>query len=269
MNYQTFKPKAGLAHLVRFFWILEGKGPYTHFSLPDACAELIFHVKGKFNEPGKHGAATPSFTAGLHAQSRQTRNFNTSEDFEIIGAYLYPHAVPLLFDIPAEEATDKMIDISTLAGSEGRAAEDAIGNARHNKERIRLLETFIERCYLKKDQAMLPVFKSIQLIIEKRGLVKIADLPPAACLSVRQFKRQFIRYTGFTPKLFSRIVRFHAATELYGNIQAPLSEVAYTCGYYDQAHFINDFREFSGIYPKSFFSGKSGITGWRDVLASS
>lgn len=111
---------------------------------------------------------------------------------------------------------------------------NAIGNARHNKERIRLLETFIEKCYLKKDQAMLPVFKSIQLIIEKRELVKIADLPPAACLSERRLKDN------------SSAIQF----------------------YPKQAHFINDFREFSGIYPKSFFSGKSGITVWRDVLAS-
>lgn len=66
---------------------------------------------------------------------------------------------------------------------------------------------------------MLPVFKSIQLIIEKRGLVKIADLPPAVCLSERQFKRQFIRNTGFTPNR-------HILSMISGNFPAFTQKVS-------------------------------------------
>lgn len=262
MNYQTFKPKQPLAHLVRYYWILEGKGPYTHFSLPEACAELIFHFRGRFREVGGKGSL-PSFTAGLHAQGMQVRKFRTGEDFSILGAYLYPQAVPLLFNISADEVTGQMIGIDLLAHSKGEAVEDAIANAPDHTARLQLLEGFLERCIQERARATLPVFKSIQWIIEQRGLVKIADLPSAACLSTRQFKRQFVRYTGFTPKLFSRVVRFQAAMEFYGRADVSLSEIAYRCGYYDQAHFINDFRELSGIPPKQFFSGQSPATAWR------
>lgn len=265
MNYRVIQPTAALAHLVRSFWILEGSGPYSHFSLPDVCPELIFHFKGRFDEPSQNGEKIPSFTAGLHAQTANTKSFHTKDDFGILGAYLYPHAIPVLFDNPANEVTGQMIDIDTLAGADGRTAEDAIANAADNESRIRLLETFIEKRLSEKEEATLPVFQSIQLIIEKRGLVRIADLSSPACLSSRQFIRQFTRYAGFAPKLFSRIVRFQAATEFYGSSPTPLAEVAYACGYYDQTHFAKDFREFSGMPPKNYFSGKSAVTVWKDA----
>lgn len=264
MIYRTFKPKQALAHLVRYYWILEGRGPYTHFSLPEACAELIFHFRGSFRELAENGESAPSFTAGLHAPGLQVRKFHTGEDFEILGAYLYPQAVPLLFSISADELTGQMTEIDLLAGSQGRSTEDAIANAADHAARVQLLEGFIEARALESARATLPVFRSIQLIIGQRGLVKIADLPSTACLSTRQFKRQFLRYTGFTPKLFSRIVRFQSAMEFYGTSNVSLSEIAYRCGYYDQAHFTNDFRELSGIHPGRFFSGKSPATAWRD-----
>lgn len=269
MIYQTFNVKPGLAHLVRYFWILEGNGPYTHFSLPSVCAELIFHFKGKFKELGESEGSTSSFTAGLHAQTLQPRHFNTRENFGIAGAYLYPHAIQILFGTPAKETTGQMIDMDTLAGSSGKRLEEALANTPNNKDRIALLETFIEHRARENDRLTLPVFKCIHLIIEKRGLVKVADLPSTACLSMRQFQRQFTSYAGFPPKLFSRIVRFQAATEFYGRSPAPLSEVAHACGYYDSAHFSGEFRELAGIQPKDYFSGQSGMTEWKDSTAFS
>ena len=63
------------------------------------------------------------------------------------------------------------------------------------------------------------------------------------------------RIFGFPPKLYSRITRFQAALGEYGSGKS-LTDIAYDCGYYDQSHFINDFREFSGYNPKVYFSGQ-------------
>jgi len=83
-------------------------------------------------------------------------------------------------------------------------------------------------------------------------------------LSERQFERQFRKFSGFSPKLFSRIVRFQSALTQYGNNEKSLTEIALETGYYDQSHFIHDFKEFSGYHPKQYFSGNSGAIEWRD-----
>ncbi|MBC8045504.1 MAG: AraC family transcriptional regulator, partial [Fimbriimonadaceae bacterium] len=83
-------------------------------------------------------------------------------------------------------------------------------------------------------------------------------------LSIRQFERNFKEFSGFRPKLFSRIIRFQSALSEYDNKGKPLTEIAYACGYYDQSHFIHDFKEFSGHYPKHYFSGKAEGAEYRD-----
>jgi transcriptional regulator GlxA family with amidase domain len=71
----------------------------------------------------------------------------------------------------------------------------------------------------------------------------------------RNLERRFETAVGMSPKQLSRIVRLQSTLKLleqkkYSN----LTSLAYESGYYDQAHFIKDFREFTGISPKSFFA---------------
>ena len=265
MEYTTIQPSAHLAAIVRYFWILESREAYTHFSMPDACAELIFHFRGRFTEILNDGRKQPSFTAGVHGQSRQARKFEIRGGFGMLGAYLYPHAIPLLFDCSTPEVSNQMVDLDLLLGTEGKLLEAAIADAADNAERIRLLEAFISKKHVRKDKKILPVFRSIQTIIDQRGLVKIKDIAKEVFLSERQFKRQFYQYAGFSPKLYARIVRFQSAMELYGQKCKSLTAIALECGYYDQSHFISDFTEFAGITPKTFFTGKSDATAWRNT----
>ncbi|TXJ23716.1 MAG: AraC family transcriptional regulator [Chitinophagaceae bacterium] len=84
-------------------------------------------------------------------------------------------------------------------------------------------------------------------------------------LSTRQFERNFKEFAGFSPKLYSRIIRFQSAIEQYGQTGKSLTEIAYDCGYYDQSHFIHDFKEFSGLHPRHYFGGKAEGTSWKDA----
>jgi hypothetical protein len=80
----------------------------------------------------------------------------------------------------------------------------------------------------------------------------------------RQFQRRFKQLSGFPLKLYARIIRFGAAMQRYGNNFRSLTDIAYECGYYDQSHFIHDFKEFSGYHPKQYFSGRTEGIEWRE-----
>jgi AraC-like DNA-binding protein len=77
-------------------------------------------------------------------------------------------------------------------------------------------------------------------------------------LSQKHFERLFTRYIGFRPSLFARIMRFQRA--LHNALAQPralvLSQLALNAGYYDQAHFTRDFKQFSGSAPVEFLSAK-------------
>ena len=158
-----------------------------------------------------------------------------------------------------------MLGLSDLLKQEGRDVEEQMMLASHNKERFRILSQFLTQraqgIFTIKD---VPAVEAIKSIIRRRGMAKVKDLANQSYLSVRQFERKFKQFSGFSPKLYTRILRFHTAMNQYGENQKSLTDIAYHSGYYDQSHFIHEFKQFSGYHPKVFFSGRAEGTEYRE-----
>ena len=269
MKYFTIPPSPALAKYVRFFWVLEheiGSGqPYIHRTMADGCAEMIFHYKGRFDEFISAEKAEPSFYSGIAGQSPTFRRFIIHEDFGIFGVYLYPFAIPVLFGMPSTELTGQMPDLQTFLGPKENGLEERMMLAADHIERVEIISAFLESLLLKTRTYEPAVFSVINQIIQNKGLTNVRELAAQSFLSTRQFERKFKEFSGFSPKLYLRIARFHAALDAYGDKDKSLTEIAYECGYYDQSHFIHDFKTFSGQHPRFYFSGRSEGQAYRDV----
>lgn len=264
MNYYTIAPSPALSPYVRFFWVLESDAPYCHRSMADGCAEMIFHYKGVFDEISTTGEVTTSFTSGLHGPSQNYRRFTTDKGFGIFGVYLYPFTIPYLFSLPANELTDQAPDLESLFGEEGTELEEKILLAPDNRQRVVVMSSFLEKKLLRSYSTHSACVTVISDIIHSRGATTVNDLAKRSFLSVRQFERNFKTFSGFSPKLYSRIIRFQTAIQLYGANYKTLSDIAYDCGYYDQSHFIHDFKQFSGYHPRQYFSGNAEGVEWKE-----
>jgi AraC-like DNA-binding protein len=268
MKYFTIKPPESLAEYVRYFWVLEGEASpdkhYVHRSMADGCAELIFHYNGIFDELIKNGSIEKSFSSGLAGQTQVFRRFLIKQNFGIFGVYLYPYAVSQLFSLQGTETRNQMIDLRSLIGVEATELEEKIMLAINNNLILKILSEFLERKLVKEQKRPPGVFETIKYIIQTRGTINVEELAQRNFRSTRQFERTFKQFSGFNPKLFSRIIRFQTALVEYNNKGKPLTKIAYECGYYDQSHFIQDFKEFSGHNPKEYFSGRTEATEWRD-----
>jgi transcriptional regulator GlxA family with amidase domain len=85
------------------------------------------------------------------------------------------------------------------------------------------------------------------------GAMAVRDLAARAGLSTRQLERRFRRQVGLPPKPMAGIMRLQQAfTLLAAGSAPPLTEVAHRCGYFDQSHFIRDFRRVAGLPPSRF-----------------
>jgi AraC-like DNA-binding protein len=267
MKYMTFPPSPKLTPYVRMFWVYEGEAsggqPYIYRSYADGCTELVFHYRGVYDQliaAERQG----SFAAGVHAQTRKYSRFIVNRDWGIFGCYLYPFALPKLFSHPASDFTDQMAEFKTVLGREGSELEERMLTAADNPRRLAILTEFLENRLREVRTGEPTVFASIAHIIETRGLVNVRDLAREYFLSNRHFERKFKEFAGFSPKTYSRIIRFQAALKEYGSNKS-LTEIAYDCGYYDQSHFINDFREFTGYNPKVYFSGHAEGSEYLEV----
>jgi AraC-like DNA-binding protein len=264
MVFYTIPPPLSLADYVRFFWVLESDKPYTHRNMADGGAEIVFHYKGLFNELHPDGTITPSGISGIQGPLLHVKRFSIDQAFGIFGVYLYPFAIPQLFSVPAPELVNQLPDMASFLGRQGATLEEEIMLAGNNNERVSILSRFLLQQLQKKNKPPAFINQAISTIIQNNGNIKISDLSSQYYLSTRQFERKFKEMAGLSPKLYTRIIRFQAATRAYKKKYTSLTELAYSCGYYDQSHFINDFKLFSGLHPKTYFSGITEATEWRN-----
>jgi AraC-like DNA-binding protein len=265
MRYYTIPPPRALADFVKCFWVLESDAPgYVHRSMAEVNCEMVFHYKGKFDELFDNGKIESSFTSGVQGPSDKIRRFSIKQCFGIFGVYFYPYAMPLLFKVSAAELTNQMIDIKTLFGNTGSELEEKIMQAASTKDRVQILINFLEPRLAPLAPSKRSIFNAVNHIVASDGNVRINELADAYALSERQFERKFKSCAGLSPKLFSRIVRFHSTMQHYGAQDKSLTQIAHDCGYYDQSHFIHEFKQFSGHHPKEYFYGSAEGTAWRN-----
>jgi AraC-like DNA-binding protein len=90
------------------------------------------------------------------------------------------------------------------------------------------------------------------------GARSVAEVTAQIGMSARRFVDVFRAEVGMSPKAFSRVRRFHRAIRrIHAAETVDWSDVALSCGYYDQAHFIHDFRDFAGVSPTAYLAGRT------------
>jgi AraC-like DNA-binding protein len=239
-RYQEFAPSPRFAAHIECFWIHSCVEPVLCFRvLPDGCADIIFQrpVGGR----GRGLIAVGTMT--------QAQSFALRAGQFTLGLRFRP-AVPSRF---LRVAGPEIVDGSI-------ALEDAWGAGRARRLAEQLAESATVREAIGRFEASLgepPTLDSVELaiawLVENRGLISIENLAAAACLSPRQFRRICFDRTGITPKRLARLLRFRQALVRAGQERpTDWAQVALECGYYDQAHLIHEFREFSGATPGEF-----------------
>ena len=100
-----------------------------------------------------------------------------------------------------------------------------------------------------------PVQRAIEAIAAANGNADLESVAFQANLSPRQFRRRCLEESGLTPKRLCRVLRFQHACRIAGSTKRlNWSEIALEAEYFDQAHLIRDFHQFTGLTPVSVFS---------------
>lgn len=253
MFYKEIQPSHILSKYIKCFWILEGYDPYPSKEriLPDGRIELMFHYGDLFKQ-NNNELSYRSFVTG---QITQSIEIEPPAKTGIVGVRFLANGAEAFLQLPIHQLTN--IDISThdLFGRSGKELEEKIMCSKSNAERISILEGFLLKRLTSHKQFDFFIQDCIEKITLSHGQVSMDTLAGNYKISNRQLERKFTNLVGISPKLLSRIVRFQNVFNLVKNNQInSLSTLSYEGGYYDQAHFIRDFKEFSGLTPKQYFS---------------
>jgi AraC-like DNA-binding protein len=236
VEYREIAPAAEFSDAIECFWINSQTGPAeAHRVLPDGCADIIY--------------SRSSGTASLEVVGPMTRyrDFTLPAGHTMVGVRFRPGMWAAHLGIPGDRITDGILPLDSLWGVRARQLLDQLAGARTAEQC-----TGIFAAGLPAAQPLSPVQRAIAWLERRHGCIRTGELARHAGLGERQFRRLCLEQTGLTPKLLARVLRFrHALSRVSGHGGA-LVGLALDCGYYDQAHFINEFHDFAGRTPSEF-----------------
>lgn len=264
MQYQVFLPSSDLSDFIQFFWVLEGGSRYCHHGMADVGVEIVFHFKGVFNELLDGKNCGPTALMEVCGQTNKTSQFETPASFGIFGVYLFPYTLPIIFRISGKEFTRKRYAIDLIFGEEGKSLGTKILFAKNHQARIALFESYLRAQLIKIGPVDLKYPKLVKSLMHRKEMPTVTQVAGLGHISIRQLERKFNDLVGLSPKQFLRINRFQKTFTHYHSKDLNLTQIALQHGYYDQSHFTHDFKQFSGIHPKTFFRGNTEATIWRN-----
>lgn len=259
MNYIIHKPKGFLNSYIKFIWAMESEfcGHTCNLEklVPSGSAEIIINLDDKITIKGKKNSDQVSSNGIIGGQKSSFSEYVPNSK-KLISVVFHPQAAHSVFGIPTNEFSDYYIDATNIWGDDWKRLVEQVIDAENYNKKIQLLENFVFSKIVKNDIALDDrINKSIELLNQSSGRIKITELAEKVYLGKRQLERLFRTKLGLSPKEFSRIVRFQSVLYLkQKNNLLSLSELAYLNGYYDQSHFVNEFTSISGFSPKEFFS---------------
>ncbi len=176
-------------------------------------------------------------------------NLNLGKDHFMLGIIFHPGGLFRLLGMPMKHFEYTDLDSYSLFGNEISQLQEKIKEAPDWISMKNRVEDFLLR-KLALLKSALPFDYAIQELVKANGLLTIEKTASLSCLSLRQFERKCMERLGLPPKHFARLIRFSKAYRLKENQhQLSWTTIAHASGYYDQMHFIRDFREFAGVTP--------------------
>jgi AraC-like DNA-binding protein len=246
-----FLPSPVLQPYIKNFLILESEHGMVNRILPDTSIVIAFRLRGhvSYADNGTTHTIPQTVISGIRESSRLVDYAKDTANLLII---FKEGGAAAFFKAPLHELGRLSVSLDYLIHrSKVTAIEEELAAATNNSQRILIAERFL-LSELKKTQTDPLVFEAIQQIRRSNGDIKIKDLLSGLPISRDPFEKRFRKITGTSPKHFSAIVRLKSLIERYSG-SVSLTDAAYSAGYYDQAHFIKDFKAFTGQVPHDFF----------------
>jgi AraC-like DNA-binding protein len=180
----------------------------------------------------------------------------TPKDMRLIFCIFRPFGFYRLFKIPIHLLNNNVIPLEAFLGKRTREFKERVLSAPSDEEKIETVdEFFVTLARQLPDPYRSPVEYAQDQMLQRNGLINIDQLSGQLNISRRSLERYFSENVGMPPKYYARVLRFNYAFGLKrANPALDWFDIIYDCGYFDQTHFIKDFKHFTGEPPVAFYS---------------
>jgi AraC-like DNA-binding protein len=232
------EPLCGVVqHFWSVRWDLRGAKPFTPETLPHPNVQWVFEAEG-------------ARIAGVH-----TGRFTTKLEDRgwVFGVKFRPGAFRPYLGRSVASLRDRTVPIAEVFGTEGAALAREVSDLRGDVEKAAAVERFLNERMTPSDPNVERASNIVDEIAENREIVSVEQVVARWRFGKRTLQQLFSSYVGVGPKWVINRYRLHEAVErLQEGANINFSELAMELGYFDQAHFIRDFRKLVGCTPAAY-----------------
>lgn len=254
MKFDSYIPSEQLKPYIKQFVVSENEMENEYTVFPNTSLVIGFQYKGKLVNLNKN-IETSLSSAGISGISDSFKIFKNSTNIGTILVYFNEIGFTHFTSHPAHELFNLSISLDTIfEPASVLELEEKLAECKIDLQRIHLVNQFFINQLKEKETDKL-VVEAIKLIYQSKGTVKIKELNEKLFISQSPFEKRFRKVVGTTAKKFTSIVRFNSVLEKM-NQSKTLNEICYENNFFDQAHFIKNFKQFTGKTPVNFKRNK-------------
>lgn len=236
-----YAPSEDLAYFIERYWIIrwdrQGREPFIQETLPFPCVNLVFEA----GRSGVFGVGTGRFTRSLIGEGK------------VFGVKFRPGAFYPFLKQPVCVLSDNCMSLEAVFGIEGDLLTHQILAHDEDDDMVEAVECFLRGYLPESDPEIAEINAVIDYIIDTPSLTKVDQLVTIFGFSKRTLQRLFNQYVGVSPKWVINRYRLHDAVNRLDQGQAiDFSRLAQDLGYFDQAHFIKDFKRMVSKTPAEY-----------------
>ena len=273
MFYLERTPAPPLSEFVRALWYARGTD-VAHSRervLPTGRVQVILNLARDFLLDCPEGKADRRMPPGLVVGARSMYEIvDTSDMADLIGIVFEPGGFGLFAGDAVDLFSNRSVDLDAAWGAPARGLRDRLGEFAMPELRLRYLESFL-RDWIAPRLTRHGPWRSAEVAFALRafdrasGIATVRDVALEIGWSERRFSQVFRESVGLSPKTWCRVQRFQRAVQqLHAGVDLRWAELALDCGFYDQSHFANEFKAFSGIDATTYSARR---TQWANHIA--
>lgn len=252
LRLRYFPPAAPLRGLVSSYYVFEMDGPLMQDVLRAELPQVRFVLQGSGTITYGEGAAQPMPFASIAGPSLRSIRFEAMGPFRLLGAGLLPAGWSALIGEPADQFSDRLTDLHDLAPAAVASALLRLGEARSPREMTAAADAFFLLLSMRAKPPPLWFTRTTDSWLADSPDPDVGRLVEELGMSSRQVERLMLRHYGGPPKLIARKFRTLQAAVRLGLDPQGGWEAAAAGVFYDQSHFIREFRRFVGMTPGQF-----------------
>ncbi len=250
MKFDKYFPTERLKPYIKYFVVSENELENEYKVFPTSGLVIGFQYKGTLVNI-KENSLTKLSSAGITGIADSHKIFRNSADIGTILIYFTEIGFTHFASHPANELFNLSLSLDDIF-DKNRIVEvkEKLAIANTDKLRIKIVEQFLVS-QLKDIQTDKLIVEAVKLIYQTNGTIRIKELNQKLFISQSPFEKRFRKVVGTTAKKFASLVRFNTVLASLNETKT-LTEICYENNFFDQAHFIKDFKQFTGDTPENF-----------------